>query len=64
MNRVIARSYVLGVRASDEFIGQFDNHCLRLGYNRSEGVRYCLKRFLYELWNNAEIIQKAQKEMF
>jgi metal-responsive CopG/Arc/MetJ family transcriptional regulator len=64
MSRVITRNYVLGVRASDEFIDKFDNLCLRLGYNRSEVVRYCLKRFLNEHWNNAENFQKAQKEMF
>ena len=64
MRKSVVRNYVLGVRASDEFIDKFDELCLRLGYNRSEVVRYCLKRFLNENFNNPEHFQKTQLELF
>lgn len=64
MNKRVSRNYVLGVRANGEFVDKFDELCLRLGYNRSEVVRYCLKRFLNEHWNSPENFQKVRKEMF
>ena len=54
----------MGVRASDEFLRKFDLLCDRLGHNRSEVIRSCLKRFLNEHWNNPENFQRVRKEMF
>lgn len=55
---------MVGVRSNSEFLIKFDQLCERLGYNRSEVIRYCLKRFLNENWNNSENFQKVRKEMF
>jgi metal-responsive CopG/Arc/MetJ family transcriptional regulator len=60
----VVRNQILGVRATNEFVNKFDELCGRLGHNRSEVVRYCLKRFLNEHWNNSENFQRARKEMF
>ncbi len=60
----VSRNQILGVRATGEFLNKFDQLCDRLGYNRSEVIRYCLKRFLNEHWNHSENFQKARKEMF
>jgi metal-responsive CopG/Arc/MetJ family transcriptional regulator len=60
----ISRKQIMGVRASDEFLNKFDQLCDRLGHNRSEVIRYCLKRFLNEHWNNSENFQRVRKEMF
>ncbi len=59
-----SRNQILGVRTSVEFINKFDGLCDRLGYNRSEVIRYCLKRFFNEHFNNSENFQRARKEMF
>ena len=58
------RKKVLGVRATDEFINKFDGLCERLGHNRSEVIRYCLKKFFNEHFNNSENFKKARSEMF
>jgi metal-responsive CopG/Arc/MetJ family transcriptional regulator len=63
MNKVV-RSQFLGIRTTDDFINKFDGLCERLGYNRSEVIRYCLKRFFNEHFNNSENFQRARKEMF
>jgi metal-responsive CopG/Arc/MetJ family transcriptional regulator len=63
MNKV-GRNQFLGIRTTDEFIKKFDGLCERLGYNRSEVIRYCLKRFFNEHFNNSENFQRARKEMF
>jgi metal-responsive CopG/Arc/MetJ family transcriptional regulator len=55
---------MLGIRTTNEFINKFDGLCERLGYNRSEVIRYCLKKFFNEHFNNSENFQKARKEMF
>ena len=55
---------MLGVRATADFINKFDGLCDRLGYNRSEVVRYCLKQFYLSHFNNPELFQKVRKEMF
>jgi metal-responsive CopG/Arc/MetJ family transcriptional regulator len=60
----VVRNQILGVRSTIEFVNKFDELCDRLGHNRSEVVRYCLKRFLNEHWNNSENFQRARKEMF
>jgi metal-responsive CopG/Arc/MetJ family transcriptional regulator len=58
------RNQILGIRATESFVKKFDELCDRLGYNRSEVIRYTLKRFLNEHWNNSENFQRARKEMF
>jgi len=64
MNSVNTRNQILGVRASAEFVNKFDGLCERLGFNRSEVVRYCLKRFYNEHFNNPENFIRVRKEMF
>lgn len=64
MNNKVGRNQTLGIRTTNEFINKFDGLCERLGYNRSEVIRYCLKRFLNEHWNSPENFQKVRKEMF
>lgn len=58
------RNQFLGVRTSAEFVKKFDGLCERLGYNRSEVVRYILKRFYNEHFNNPENFMRVRKEMF
>ncbi len=58
------RNQILGIRTTVSFMNKFDELCDRLGYNRSEVIRYSLKRFLNEHWNNSENFQRARKEMF
>jgi metal-responsive CopG/Arc/MetJ family transcriptional regulator len=58
------RNQILGIRATEAFVKKFDELCDRLGYNRSEVIRYSLKRFLNEHWNNSENFQRARKELF
>ena len=63
-NKVSSRNQILGVRATNQFVNKFDELCDRLGHNRSEVIRYCLKRFLNEHWNNSENFIQAQSELF
>ena len=63
-NKVSSRNQILGVRATNQFVNKFDELCDRLGHNRSEVIRYCLKRFLNEHWNNPENFIRARAEMF
>ena len=63
-NKVFSRNQILGVRATNQFVNKFDELCDRLGHNRSEVIRYCLKRFLNEHWNNSENFKKARSELF
>jgi metal-responsive CopG/Arc/MetJ family transcriptional regulator len=58
------RDQNLGFRTTRDFVKKFDNLCDRLGHNRSEVVRYCLKKFLNENWNNPENFSRVRKEMF
>ena len=58
------RNQILGIRATESFVKKFDELCERLGHNRSEVIRYTLKRFLNEHWNNSENFQQARKELF
>ena len=62
--KVYDRNLILGVRSTRDFVKKFDGLCERLGYNRSEVIRYCLKRFLNEHFNNSENFQRVRKEMF
>ena len=60
----VGRNQFLGIRTTDDFVNKFDGLCERLGYNRSEVIRYCLKKFFNEHFNNSENFQRARKEMF
>ena len=60
----VSRNQIVGIRSSSDFLNKFDELCGRLGYNRAEVSRYCLKRFLNEHWNNPENFQKVRKDMF
>jgi metal-responsive CopG/Arc/MetJ family transcriptional regulator len=58
------RNQIIGIRTTDEFLKKFDGLCDRLGHNRSEVIRYCLKKFLMEHFNSPERFKKARSEMF
>jgi metal-responsive CopG/Arc/MetJ family transcriptional regulator len=58
------RNQILGIRTNVEFIDKFDNLCERLGFNRSEVIRYALKRFYNDHYNNPEGFVRVRKEMF
>ena len=58
------RNQFLAVRTSTEFVDKFDGLCERLGFNRSEVLRYCLKRFYNEHFNNPENFKRVRQEMF
>ena len=58
------RNQIFAVRTTEDFVRRFDELCDRLGYNRSEVVRYCLKKFLMEHWNNSENFKRAREELF
>ncbi len=58
------RNQNLGIRTTQEFVNKFDSLCDRLGYNRSEIIRYALKRFYNEHFNNPENFTRVRKEMF
>jgi hypothetical protein len=64
VNNKVGRNQILGVRATNDFITKFDALCERLGYNRSEVIRYCLKKFFNENFNNPENFQRVRREMF
>lgn len=63
MTSTINRNQILGVRSTTDFVRKFDGLCERLGYNRSEVIRYCLKRFFNEHYNNPENFKRARSEM-
>ncbi len=64
MNNKVGRNQIMGIRTTQDFVNKFDGLCERLGYNRSEVIRYCLKKFFNEHFNNSENFQRARKEMF
>ena len=64
MTKVLNRNQIIGIRATDDFVRKFDALCDRLGFNRSEVIRYCLKRFHNEHFNNPENFTRARREMF
>jgi antitoxin component of RelBE/YafQ-DinJ toxin-antitoxin module len=64
MKNKVARNQILGIRTTNEFIIKFDALCERLGYNRSEVIRYCLKKFHNENFNNPENFTRVKTEMF
>ncbi len=64
MSNKVGRNQIMGIRTTQDFVNKFDGLCERLGYNRSEVIRYCLKKFFNEHFNNSENFQRARKEMF
>ena len=58
------RNQIFAFRTTVEFTRKFDDLCDRLGYNRSEVARYCLKKFFNEHFNNPENFKRVRKEMF
>lgn len=58
------RNQILGIRTTNDFVSKFDSLCERLGYNRSEIIRYVLKRFYNDHFNNPENFQRVRKEMY
>ena len=58
------RNQIFAFRTTVEFTRKFDDLCARLGYNRSEVARYCLKRFFNEHFNNPDNFKRARQEMF
>lgn len=57
------RNEIIGIRTTKEFIHSFDNLCDRLGHRRSTVVRYALRRFISEHFNNPENFRRAKNEM-
>jgi metal-responsive CopG/Arc/MetJ family transcriptional regulator len=64
MTKVLNRNQIIGIRTTDDFVRKFDELCDRLGFNRSEVIRYCLKRFHNEHFNHPENFTRARREMF
>ena len=58
------RNQIFAFRTTVEFTRKFDDLCDRLGYNRSEVARYCLKRFFNEHFNNPDNFKRARQDMF
>ncbi len=58
------RNQIFAVRTTTDFVQKFDALCDRLGYNRSEVARYCLKKFFNEHFNNPESFKRVRAEMF
>ncbi|QWD84758.1 CopG family transcriptional regulator [Polynucleobacter asymbioticus] len=64
MTKVLNRNQILGIRTTEDFVKRFDSLCNRLGYNRSEIIRYALKRFYNEHFNNPEGFSRVRKELY
>jgi len=57
------RNEIIGIRITKDFVKSFDSLCDRLGYRRSTVVRYALRRFINEHFNNPENFRRARSEM-
>jgi metal-responsive CopG/Arc/MetJ family transcriptional regulator len=64
VNNKVGRNQIVGIRTTQDFVSKFDGLCERLGYNRSEVIRYCLKKFFNEHFNNPENFKRARADMF
>jgi hypothetical protein len=62
MNEI--RNQIFAFRTTRDFTGRFDELCERLGFNRSEVVRFALKEFLNTNFNNAESFKRVRKQMY
>lgn len=58
------REKVISFRLSQEFAGVFDDLCDMLSCNRSEVIRYALKRFTKDNLNNLESQRRVREEMY
>jgi len=58
------RNQIIGVRATRDFVRSFDELSERLGKSRSEVIRYCLKRFHTEHFNNPDNFNRVKADMF
>jgi metal-responsive CopG/Arc/MetJ family transcriptional regulator len=58
------REKVICFRLSQEFTGVFDDLCGMLSSNRSEVIRYALKRFTRENLNNVENQKMVKEDMY
>ena len=64
IKKVLNRNQIMGIRTTNDFVSKFDMLCVRLGYCRSEVVRYALKQFLSANWNNSENFKNSREGMF
>jgi len=64
LSKVLIRNQILGIRTTNDFVKKFDSLCDRLGYNRSEIIRYALKRFYNEHFNNPEGFSRIRKDLY
>lgn len=62
MNEI--RNQIFAFRTTRDFTSRFDELCERLGFNRSEVVRFALKEFLNTNFNNAESFKRVRKQMY
>ena len=58
------RNQIFAFRTTRDFTCRFDELCIRLGFNRSEVVRFALKEFLNTNFNNAESFKRVRKQMY
>jgi hypothetical protein len=58
------RNQIFAFRTTKDFTRNFDQLCERLGYNRSEVVRFALKEFMQLNWNNAESFKRVRQNMY
>jgi metal-responsive CopG/Arc/MetJ family transcriptional regulator len=58
------KKQVLGVRASDDFIVEFNALCAELGHNRSNVIRYCLRRFISDHAKGSAGFERVRAEMY
>lgn len=64
MKAQIDRNKIFAFRTSSDFANRFDDLCIRLGYNRSEIVRYALKQFYNSHFNNPELFRKVRQDLY
>jgi metal-responsive CopG/Arc/MetJ family transcriptional regulator len=64
LSKALIRNQILGIRTTNDFIKKFDSLCDRLGHNRSEIIRYALKRFYNEHFNNPDGFSKIRKDLY
>lgn len=64
MNTTFKRKQIFGIRTTNQFVVDFDQLCSRLGHNRSEVARYCLKKFLIENGKDQSQLQRIKNELF
>jgi metal-responsive CopG/Arc/MetJ family transcriptional regulator len=64
LSKALIRNQILGIRTTEDFVKKLDSLCKRLGQNRSEIIRYALKRFYNEHFNNPEGFSKVRKDLY